>query len=133
MSIERIDAPGLYSSPGFPAVSLARGSRLLFVNGQVSRDHEGNLVGGSDAVAQAEQAFRNLRLALEGAGATGGDVVQYRVTVVNCTSELVTPIMMASQTVFFDQPIIAPSILVGAVMLGRPDYLVEVEAIAVLD
>lgn len=133
MSIERIDAPGLYASPGFPAVTVARGGRTLFVNGQVSRDRDGTLVAPGDHVGQARQAFANLKLALAAAGATGGDVVQYRVTVAGCTPELVGPIMAASHAVFADAPITAPSILVGATMLGRLEYLVEIEAIATLD
>lgn len=133
MAIQRINPPTLSTSPGFPQAIVAAGSRFVFINGQVARDKDGNLVGGSDHVAQARQAFTNLKHALEAAGATGSDVVQYRLTIVNYSQNFIGPILDAAKEVFGEHPLDAPSIMVGAVSLGRPDLLVEVEAIAVLD
>ncbi len=132
MTIERIDSPNLFKSPGFPAVTIASGGRTAFINGQVARDAAGLLVGSQDHVAQARQAFANLRHALQAAGACGSDVLQYRVTVVDCAPDLIGPIFATMREAFVDDPIEAPSILVGATMLGRPEYLVEIEAIAAL-
>jgi len=133
MTIQRIDPPGLNHSPGFPQTVVARGSRFVFINGQVGKTESGELVGAGDPVAQAEQAFRNLKIALAAAGATGRDVAQWRLTVVGYSNALVRPILQAAERVFGDERMEAASIFVGATALGRPEYLVEVEAIAVLD
>jgi enamine deaminase RidA (YjgF/YER057c/UK114 family) len=133
MALQRIDPPTLAPAPGHTHVIVATGSRLVIVNGQVARDKDGKTVGGSDHVAQARQAFINLKYALEAAGATGSDVVQYRLTIVNYSQDFIGAILATSKEIFADHPIIAPSIMVGAVALGRPDLLVEVEAMAMLD
>jgi enamine deaminase RidA (YjgF/YER057c/UK114 family) len=134
MSLQHINPPTLATSPGGHAqVIVATGSRLVVINGQVARDKDGNLVGGSDHVAQARQAFTNLRHALEAAGATGSDVVQYRLIIVNYSQDFIRAILDTAKEVFGDHPLVAPSVMVGATALGRPDLLVEVEAMAILD
>ena len=132
MPIERFNTPDLRISPGFPAASVAPAGRIVFINGQVSRDRDGVLVGAGDHVAQARQAFLNLRHALTAAGATGRDVVQYRITVTGDAQALVGPIMSTVHDIFVDDPIEAPSIFVGATLLGRAEYLIEIEAVASL-
>ena len=106
---------------------------MVFVNGQVAKDADGSLVGAGDHAAQARQAFGNLKCALVAVGATGRDVVQYRLSVVDFSPVLLESILVAGRNVFSDNPIEAPSILAGVTALGRPAYLIEIEAIAVLD
>ena len=65
-----------------PGINLAvKVGNTIYTSGQVAMDLEGNLVGEDDFLVQAEQAFENLKLVLEAAGATMADIVQLSVYV----------------------------------------------------
>jgi enamine deaminase RidA (YjgF/YER057c/UK114 family) len=111
-------------------VVVARGSRTVYVAGQVALDGEGNVVAPGDVVGQARQAFANVRTALEAAGATIADVAKVTWYVVGYRAELLPELAAARREVLGDH---APaSTLVGVQSLAMPDYLVEVEATAVI-
>jgi enamine deaminase RidA (YjgF/YER057c/UK114 family) len=131
MTIELINPKGLAEPPSYSHLAIARGSRLVFVSGQVAFDPERNLVGEGDVVAQAEQAYRNLATALDGAGASVRDVAKLTTFVVGHRPELIEPIMAAREAVFGDHK--PASTFLGVEALARPGLLVEVEAVAVLD
>ncbi len=71
---EGLIKPGYYT----PAISV-QGGTTIYVAGQVSQDVEGNIVGKGDLLAQTEQVYKNLGLALAGAGATFADLVKINV------------------------------------------------------
>jgi enamine deaminase RidA (YjgF/YER057c/UK114 family) len=80
--------------------------------------------------AQTEQAMANLRAALNAAGADLTDVVK---TTVYVASQRRQDLVVAWNVVsdqFGDHDV--PSTLLGVALLGYPDQLVEVEAIAAL-
>jgi enamine deaminase RidA (YjgF/YER057c/UK114 family) len=82
-------------------------------------------------VAQAEQVYRNVVTALDAAGAKPSDVVKLTTYVVGHRPELLQSIMAARRPAFGDHH--PASTYVGVQALARPQYLIEVEAIAVLD
>lgn len=128
--IERTNAPGLSTPPGYSHVVTASGSRLVTTAGAVPVDAEGNLVGPGDHLAQARQTLENLSLALEAAGATARDVVKITVYVVaEDRAALATVWRAVQETELVD----AASTLLGVSLLGFEGQLVEIEAIAVLD
>jgi len=131
MTIELINPDGLAEPPSYSHLAIARGSRLVFLAGQVAYDPQRNLVGEGDVVAQAEQAYRNLATALDGAGATVRDVAKLTTFVVGHRPELIDPIMAARAAVFGDHK--PASTFLGVEALARPEFLIEVEAVAVLD
>lgn len=135
MSVELINPPGIPEPVGYAQVGVATGSRTVFVSGQVARLADGTPVGAGDLRAQAEQAYANLVLALEGAGASFSDVAKLTVYVVDWAPEkmeaLVTGAMAVAARTGIDP--IRPITLVGVAALGEPDLLVEVEAVAVVD
>jgi enamine deaminase RidA (YjgF/YER057c/UK114 family) len=130
MGLELVNPPELHEPSVYSHLAIGRGSRIVFVAGQVGYDRDGNLAG-EDHAAQAEQAFRNLAAALEGAGAQIGDVAKVTIYVANHTPELLGPIMGARATGFGEHK--PASTYVGVAALIRPELLVEVEAVAVLD
>ncbi|HEX3779589.1 MAG TPA: RidA family protein [Pseudonocardiaceae bacterium] len=134
MTVEHTDPPelatpvlGIYSH-----IAVGRGSAVVAIAGQIALDVDGNLVGPGDHGAQAEQAFRNLSLALASAGCGPADLLKYTVHVVGHQPELVDPIFAAGRRVFgADWPRTA-STLLGVQALGAPEWLIEIDALAVI-
>jgi len=123
---------GLFKPEVFSQVVVATGSRMVFVSGQVSMDGDGNLVADGDFAGQARQVYGNLRGALAAAGASPSDVTKLTTYVVSYRPELL-PVMGAARTAVFGTADLPASTLVGVQALAQPGYLIEVEAIAVLD
>lgn len=103
-----------------------------FVAGQVSSDEDGNLVGKGDFRAQARQVYANVGKALAAAGATFGDVATMTVFIVGFNRERDYAALRAGRAGLLPVERWANS-LVGVQTLAKPVYLIEVEAIAVLD
>jgi enamine deaminase RidA (YjgF/YER057c/UK114 family) len=121
---------GLPPTNGYShVVEVPAGNRLVIVSGQVPLDSQGNLVGGADFSAQAQQVFLNLRQALLAAGATFHDVVKLTFYVVDATK---LPALRQVRDQFIDSQNPPASTLVEVRRLFRPDVLLEVEAIAAL-
>jgi enamine deaminase RidA (YjgF/YER057c/UK114 family) len=76
MTLDVINPEDLAKPASYTHVITARGSRLVFVAGQVADDARGELVGGNDLAAQARQAFANFGRALDAAGATPEQVAK---------------------------------------------------------
>jgi enamine deaminase RidA (YjgF/YER057c/UK114 family) len=105
--------------------------KTVYISGQVAIDREGKVVGKGDLGSQAAQAFENLSLALESAGAKPEDVVKLNIYVVNMKPEDAKTVGLARQKCFTQENLPA-STMVGVVSLLTPDFLIEVEAIAVV-
>lgn len=134
MSVELLNPPGLPRAEHYSQVAVASGSRIVFVSGQVARDADGAPVGAGDLAAQAEQAFRNVAIAVEAAGGSFADVAKLTMYVVDWTpdklAQLGEGVGRAAAAIGAD-PTKAVT-LIGVAGLGEPDLLVEVEATAVL-
>jgi enamine deaminase RidA (YjgF/YER057c/UK114 family) len=129
---EILNPPELFKGVGFSQVLAARGGRLVFVSGQIAVDREGNLVGRGDLGAQTRQVFENLRVALDAAGASFGDVVKLNYYVVGFRPEQLAVIREVRGRYL---PAEAPpaSTLVGVTALAMDGLLIEVEATALTD
>lgn len=69
MAITLMNPTGLPKIDAYRQVSVATGSKLVFVAGQVSWDADGVTVGEGDLAAQVEQCYLNVGIALaEAAG-----------------------------------------------------------------
>jgi enamine deaminase RidA (YjgF/YER057c/UK114 family) len=77
--IRHLNPDALGTPPGYSHVVEVRAERLIFISGQTATDAAGNLVGGGDFAAQAEQVFRNLNAALAAAGCTAASLVKLTV------------------------------------------------------
>lgn len=131
MKTSFINPPELCPTFGWTHVATVTGGTTIYISGQVSVNERGEVVGRGDLRAQTRQAFENVRLALAAAGATFQDVVKTNLYVVGLKSEHV-PILreVRSQFVRADHPPV--STLVGISALVGPDWLIEIEAVAVL-
>ena len=131
MPIERLDPDGLSKPLTYSHVVVAQGSRLVFVAGQVALDADGNLVGRDDVAAQAGQVYRNIRTALAAVGAGPEDIVKLTTLVVNHRAEYLQLIADVRRQELGD--IRPASTLIGVQALARPEFLIEIEAIASLN
>lgn len=130
-SIGHPEAKGLLKSPSYSHVVVTSGTRTLYIAGQVSVDESGALVGAGDLAAQTNQVMRNIGLALAAGGATYSDIVKITTYVVNYKPEDRTVISKARAPFFAGREPPA-STLVGVSSLAQSDWLIEIEAIAVL-
>jgi enamine deaminase RidA (YjgF/YER057c/UK114 family) len=105
-------------------------SRLVFTAGACPLDQNGATVAGDDVVGQAEQVMINLRTALQAAGADLPDVVKTTIYVASQRREDLLAAWAVVRRHFGDHD--APGTLLGVAVLGYPDQLVEVEAVAAL-
>jgi enamine deaminase RidA (YjgF/YER057c/UK114 family) len=130
-AIDHPAAKGLLQNAGFSQVVVASGSRIVHTAGQVSIDEAGKLVGAGDLAEQTAQAMRNVGLALAAAGATYADVVKITTYVVGYKPEQRSVIGKA-RAPFFASGKPPASTLVGVAALALPEWLVEIEAVAIV-
>jgi enamine deaminase RidA (YjgF/YER057c/UK114 family) len=128
--IRLVNPPELERPPGYSHVVDVRGSRLIFLAGQAARDVRGELVGGASLEAQAEQAFRNISIALAGVGCTAANLVKLTVFVRDI-SRLSDYRRARDRFLRSVEPPAAPAItLVEVSRLFAEDLLIEIEGIA---
>ena len=131
MTIERRNPEALPTPETYSQVVTTEAHRLVFVAGQVAVDREGKLVGGGDLSGQVRQASRNIKTALASVGALPADIVKITTFVVNHRPEFLPIIAEARRQELGD--LRPASTLIGVQALARPEFLVEIEAIAVLE
>lgn len=130
MTLECINPKDLPVPETYTQVVVATGTRLVFVSGQEPEDVEGNLVGRGDLAAQAAQVFANLGRALAAAGARPEQVARITIYVVGHKRSYLPLIEEARVSLFGAHK--PADVLVGIATLSNPEYLIEVDAIAVI-
>ena len=132
MIIQRIDPPDLFDSRpyGFAQVAVTTGGRTVYCAGQVAWD-AGKAIGAPDDLnEQTRRALRNLERALAAAGGTLGDVVSVRVYIVGEHIRNGAVIRAALVETFAAA---RPAMTwIGVNALANPDFLIEIEAVAVI-
>jgi enamine deaminase RidA (YjgF/YER057c/UK114 family) len=128
MPIERIQPVGLANLPLFTHVVKA--GNTVYLAGQVALDPEGRVVGPGDITAQTVQVFENLRMALASAGADFSHLA--KITIFATDASFLRPIAEVRAR-YLGRPDPVASTFVAVAGLARPDLLVEIEAIAVLE
>ena len=131
MTLRLINPDNLPTPPTYTHVVVATGSNLVFVAGQEPEDEHGNLVGLGDLAVQAHQVFANLGRALAAACVRPDQVARITIFVVRHRPEYLPVIEDARAALFGDHK--PADTLVGVETLARPEYLIEVDAIAVVD
>lgn len=134
MPVEMLNPDGLPKPDIYAQVSVATGTRTVYIAGQVARTADGTPVGPGDLAAQAEQALLNVNTAIVAAGGTFADIAKLTIYVVDWSPEKMADLgagaMQAAGKAGVDPT--RPITLIGVTALGEPDMLIEVEAIAVL-
>jgi enamine deaminase RidA (YjgF/YER057c/UK114 family) len=126
-----VNPTGLAKSPRPSHIAEVTSGKLVFISGQVAQDAGGNLVGAGDFGAQTRQVFENLKTALAGVGAKLGNVIKIDSYIVDISSNI-EKYREVRQEYLRGMAEPPTSTTVGVSALVRDDYLLEVEAIAVL-
>jgi len=125
--VKRTNPPTLSTPTGYTHVVEVSGpAKMIYISGQIALDKGGNLVGGADMKAQAEQVFRNLEAALAAAGAKFTDVVKMNTYTTDMSQ---VQAVRDVRTKYFGT-VTPASTLVQVARLARPDLLLEVEVTA---
>ncbi|MGV9263842.1 RidA family protein [Kitasatospora sp. NPDC003701] len=135
MAITLVNPDGLPKIDAYRQVSIATGSKLVFLAGQVAWDADGVTVGEGDFVAQVERCYLNIGTALAEVGASFEDVAKLTVHVVDWTPDKL-PLFLAGVARAAEKlgvTPVPPGTLLGVAALDVPEHLVEIEAVAVLD
>ena len=115
-----------------PTVGYSHASKAgntLYIAGQIAQDVDGNQVGQADIEAQVRQVYENLKNIVQEAGGTLQNIVKMT-TFLTRYSYIETYRSVRNQ--YFPEPC-PPNTLLIIESLALPDYMIEVEAIAVLD
>lgn len=124
-----INPANLGAPHGYTHVVETRGARTAYISGQVAEDVSGNVIGERDFEAQTRQVFQNLERALAAVGATFADVAKTTTYVLDMSQIQILREIRAG--CFGETP--PANTLVEVRALAHPGYLIEIDAVAVLD
>lgn len=131
MQRQDMDLPELFKHPGYKRVVTVQGDmKLVFIAGQTPSDENYQPVSPGDYRGQYLHVMKNLDLQLKAAGAGWDDVVFRRIFVLD---------MDAFGKMIFDPTLPKfgdgrpPSTLIGVTRLSNPQYLIEIDLMAVVD
>ncbi|MDG9712693.1 RidA family protein [Streptomyces sp. DH10] len=127
--LTRIAAPdGVAAAAQYSHVVMGTG-RFVAIAGQLALDEQGRPVGEGDPAAQARRVFENLRRCLAAAGATFDDVVKLTYFVTDMAH---MPAIRAARAEYIPDDRLPAASAVRVAGLVRPEFLLEVEAFAVV-
>ena len=132
MPKEYVNPASLFRSieHGFSQVVIASGAKTVFISGQTAWDANKQIVGRSLG-EQARQALRNVKAAVEAAGGNLSDIVTLRIYIVHHAAQNLDAVGSALKDAFTTNP--PTSRWIGVSSLAVRDFLIEIEATAVLE
>ena len=130
-SVRYINPDSLNNNPAFTNVVVVEGNvRTVHIGGQDAINASGEIVGKGDIVAQTEQVLANVRAALAAGGARPEHIIKWNIYVVEGQS--LKAGFAAFQNAWPQTP--NPPAITGVFVsaLAHPDFLVEMDAVAVV-
>ena len=124
---EILKIKSVHSTVGYS--HAAKAGNTLYIAGQVAKDVDDNLVGKGDCEAQCNQAFENLKSILAEAGGTLQNIVKMTTFL---TDYSYIEAFRNVRSKYLPEPC-PPNTLLIIDSLALPEFMVEIEAIAVLD
>ena len=126
--IEQYAARGVWDPPAYSqAVKVADAETILYIAGQVAYDDNGNAAYPGDFKAQARATLQALKAQVEAGGGTMANIVKVNTYLTDIRHRAD---FAAIREEFFGKKMPA-STLVGVTALAQPEFLIEVEAVAV--
>ena len=125
-----INPEGFARPNGYTHVVESTGGRTIYISGQIALDAQGQIVGAGDMAAQTEHVFKNLQVALMAVGGGFEDVVKLTFYIADMSQ------IQAIRDVrdqFIDADHYPASTAIEVKQLVRPELLIEIDAIAVIE
>ncbi len=129
--VQHINPDVLHKNPAFTNVITVTGNvKTVYIGGQDALDAAGNIIGKGDLKAQTDQVLKNIQAALEAAGAQVEHVIKWNLYVVQ--GQPLRAGFESFQQFWGRRP--NPPAITGVFVSGlaHPDFLVEMDAIAVV-
>jgi enamine deaminase RidA (YjgF/YER057c/UK114 family) len=129
--VQYTNPDGLLKNPAFTNVVTVTGNvKTIYIGGQDAVDASGEIIGKGNIKLQTEQVFKNLQTGLKAGGAELEHVIKWNIYIV--AGQPIQPAFEVFQSVWGRRP--NPPIITGVFVsaLANPDFLVEMEAIAVV-
>jgi len=130
-NVEHLNPSELHKNPAYTqAVIVSGNATTIYVGGQNAVDASGNIVGKGDLGAQTEKVLQNIETALAAGGAGLHHVVKWNVYILHGQSAQAG--FEAFQKVWGNRP--NPPVITALFVpaLAHPDFLVEIDAVAVV-
>jgi len=130
----RIFNPATMAKPtaGYSQVAEVTDGNLIYIAGQVAIDRAGNLVGKDDFRAQVQQVFENLKAAVEASGGNFHDVIKLNYYCAESVDPTLVPAVREIRDKYVNTANPPVSTFVVVKRLVRPEWLIEVDAVAVV-
>jgi 2-iminobutanoate/2-iminopropanoate deaminase len=128
-AFELISPVSMHRPNGYSHMARVKRGTPVFIAGQVALDTSGHLVGPGDFRAQTQQVFENLNSAVDAAGGTFSNIVKLNVYV---TDRVRLAEYREVRDKFIDVQNPPTSTAVQVAALFRPEFLIEIEAVAVV-
>ncbi|AKB77416.1 Endoribonuclease L-PSP [Methanosarcina horonobensis HB-1 = JCM 15518] len=126
-----INPDGLPKNPAFTNVIVVTGQvKTIYIGGQDAVDASGAIIGKGDIKKQTEQVLANLQTALKAGGAELEHIVKWNVYIVQ--GQPLQPGFEAFQQFWSQRPNLPAITAMFVSELANPDFLVEMDAIAVV-
>ena len=134
MPKEHLNPPTLFPSLqfGFSQIVTSQGGKTVYLSGQVAWDAKQKVVGEDDLRAQTWQSLRNVATAVQTVGGTLADVVSMRIYIVQHKMADASVVGEGLKE-FFPQDRPPATTWIGVPSLANDDFLIEIEAIAVIE
>lgn len=117
---------------GFSQIVTSTGSKTVYLSGQVGWNESQEIVGPNDLRAQTWQTFKNIETAMKAAGGTLADVVSMRIYIVE-THLAESHHVKEGLQAFFPETQAPATTWIGVKALANEEFLIEIEAIGVLE
>jgi enamine deaminase RidA (YjgF/YER057c/UK114 family) len=117
---------------GYSQLGEVLAGKTVYIAGQVALDRSGNMVGKDDFRAQVQQVFENLKAAVEAAGGDFHSVIKLNYYCAETVDASQIPLVREIRDEYVDVANPPTSTFVVVKRLVRPEWLIEVEAVAVV-
>ncbi len=134
MKETRLSNPATIHKPnGYSHVAEIMSGKMVYIAGQVAFNKDGQLLGKDDFAAQLQQVFANLGEALRSAGGSFADVVKLNYFCVERVDRSQLAVVRSTRDRYVNTQAPPVSTFVFVSSLVNPDWLIEVEAVAVMN
>ena len=123
----------IHKPNGYSHVAEIVSGKTIYIAGQVALNKDAQLVGKDDFAAQVQQVFANLGQALESAGASFADIVKLNYFCSERVDKSQLAALRSTRDRYVNTQAPPVSTLVFISSLVNPDWLIEVEAIALVN